>query len=198
MRHDNCLYLDEVCGGGAECMYPDLCVEPNLEFWNEMLTLVRMMKDMLPPKKKKTYVPQDIDIITNFENIIMKFINFIKSDQKDEKLKEELSCIVKLEFMGSGSPVYEGWYMKLFHSDEVAFEKVPEVSTYFSSVDDDRGPGSVSHLGTGLPRLMYINIDNKVFIGPTYTVYDFLREENDRLNDEEWKTEISKYKPLTI
>ncbi|AYV77255.1 MAG: hypothetical protein Barrevirus24_5 [Barrevirus sp.] len=202
LRHDNVLYLEEASGGGCECMYPDLIVEPNVAFWNEMLTLIRMLKSLLPPKKKDTNnwrdELSDIDVLVNFETIIEKFIRFIGSGQKDEALKKELTCIVKITFQGSGPTRYDGWYVKLFHSDEICFEKTPEISTYFSSVNDDRGPGSVSHLGTGLPQLMYLNTDNKVFVGPVYTVYDFLTKENHRLNDEEWKKEHTNYQPLTF
>lgn len=88
--------------------------------------------------------------------------------------------------------------MKLYHSDTIAFERTPEVSTYFSAIDDDRGPGSVSHLGTGLPRLMYLHTNGKVFIGPTYTTYEFLTKENERLNDEEWKEKHKNYTPISF
>ena len=41
-----CCIMTNVDGGACGCNYPDLMVEPSLEFWNEMLVLVKMLKTL--------------------------------------------------------------------------------------------------------------------------------------------------------
>jgi hypothetical protein len=51
LRHDNCLYVEEVCGGYCECSHPAILVEPVLQFWEEMLILINMMKELIGNEK---------------------------------------------------------------------------------------------------------------------------------------------------
>ena len=205
LRHDNLLYADEACGGGCECSHPDLQVEPVPTFWNEMLVLVRMMKEMIETnvqeQKNHRRDLSDIDVLCNFENMLLKFIKFLKpqlnGEGVDENLRDELTTIINIKFMGSGPTVYGGWYITLFHSDKIAFDQKPEVSSMFTGVTDERGIGGIVHLGTGYPRMMYClsknekdeNDSGKVFVGPTYSVYEVVTTPDNRLNDDDWKTE---------
>jgi hypothetical protein len=78
----------------------------------------------------------------------------------------------------------------------------PEVSSCYTGVNDERGPGGIVHLGTGPCKLMYLLTDDhvtqkrKVMVGPTYSAYEVITPYGVRLNDEEWKTEYTKYTPL--
>ncbi len=66
-----------------------------------------------------------------------------------------------------------------------------KISTYFSAPDDLRGPGSVNHLGTGPVNTMYILVRDyttgelKIFLGPTYSTYDFITDSKKMLDDME-------------
>ncbi|QKF94667.1 DUF3160 protein [Fadolivirus algeromassiliense] len=201
MRHDNVLYLDEVCGARCECEHPDLMIEPVPTFWKEMLTLIHMMKELLGGVNKR-----EMSILINFEKIITNFLVYLdcylNNKPINETLVNELKSIVKMEYRGSGGPDYDGWYMRLFHSDEIALELKPEISSMMTAVDDDRGPGGIVHLGTGPCQLMYVLVrdgrtgEQKILLGPSYTTYEVITDYNTRLNDEEWKQQYKNYSPL--
>lgn len=104
--------------------------------------------------------------------------------------------------MGSGNPEYDGWYIKLFKYQEDAFNFKPEVSSMFTGVDDERGPGGIIHLGIGETQMMYLLVkdyitgENKIFLGPVYSSYEFKTDYNTRLNDDDWKQTYKSYNPL--
>ncbi len=45
------------------------------------------------------------------------------------------------------------------------------MSSFFTGVPDIRDAGGICHLGNGNPQLMYIVVNNAVYIGPVYEVY---------------------------
>lgn len=202
LRHDNVLYVDEVCGGGACCEFADLMVEPCPTFWKEFLVLIKMLKSLTSININKCYNK----ILDNFETTINNFISFLDAylngQEVDKDLLEKLSTIVKEIPMGSGGPFYQGWYMKLFKDDYDALKFKPEVCNMFTGVNDIRGPGGIVHLGTGPTQMMYIIINDgkteKIFLGPTYTVYEVVTDYNIRLNDDEWNHKYTNYNPLNF
>ena len=203
LRHDNVLYLEEVCGGRCECFYPELLIEPVPTFWKEFLKLIEMMKIMVPKENRR-----DVNILNNFENIINKFISYLDqyltNKTVDEKLIEELKSIIKEDHGGSGGPEITGWYARLFHDSEEALEFKPEVSSMFTGVNDERGPGGIVHLGTGSVQTMYVltkdpeSNEDKIVLGPVYSTYEFITPYETRLNDEEWKEQYNKFEPLNF
>lgn len=198
LRHDNVLYLDEVCGMRCECEYPDLLIEPVPNFWKEFLVLISMMETMDGKNKR----------LTNFSNIISKFIKYLddllEHKTVDPKLEEELKTIIKEEHMGSGGADYFGWYMELYHNQNEAFDCKPEISAMFASPDDDRGEGGVVHLGTGPVQIMYLVVkdyitgQNKIMLGPTYSAYEFMTPFGNRLNDDEWSKKYKQYQKIQM
>lgn len=220
IRHDNVLYLDECCGGMLCCEHPDIMIEPCLEFWREMLNLVIMMETMfvgLSKSSHKTPISSKLrsnftqefecyesiqtnEILNNFKSIIEKFILFteyyLNGQEIPETLKENLKCIVEVKRGASGPPTYSGWYPTLFYDEEKCLENKPEVSSYFTAVDDDRGPGGICHLGNGDVQLMYIVINNTIYMGPVYTIYDIVTPFDTRYNDDEWGKARLIHKPL--
>jgi hypothetical protein len=218
LRHDNVLYAAETYGGGCECSYPEIQIEPVLSFWKEMQTYVKMMKKFVENEtqdNERRYRRErsDAEVLDNFDNILSKFILVLNSQLSGdgtiaESLKQELTCIMKIQFQGSGQTVYEGWYTKLFHKSESFEEQIPEVGSFFTGVNDERGPGGVVHLGTSKPQVMYLlmkNINNpidvgRVFVGPVYSVHEVVTPAEHRYNDKEWGTfvESGSVKPLVF
>ncbi len=200
IRHDNVLYLDE-CGGMMMCCeYPDIMIEPCLEFWKEFLNLIKMMEVMFISLGVKSTTNQTQRIINNFKSIVGKFIvfseYFLAGQEIPNELKEELKCILEYQSGGSGPPTYSGWYPQLFYDKEESLENKSEVSSYFTAVNDDRGSGGICHLGNGDVQLMYIVVNDTIYIGPVYTVYDIITPFEVRYNDAEWEKQRKKYKPL--
>ena len=203
IRHDNVLYNDEVCGLRDSCMYPDLMVEPCPTFWNEFLVLIKMLRSLV---KNNDMI--NIKILDGFENVIKKFIVFVdqylNNKKIDEKIVEELKCIVQEKHFGSGSVSYEGWYMKLFHDPESSMMFKPEIASMFTGLDDLRGNGGIVHIGTGPVQVMYVTITNPItnekvlYMGPTYSTYEIITPCDKRLNDSEWMKQYENYKPINL
>jgi hypothetical protein len=201
MRHDNVLYLEEVHGSMLLCEYPDLLVEPVPTFWKEYLNLICIMKD---------FVVSDygLQILQNFEEIVIIFIEYLDSYFSGTKFDETLMNVLKsviIEQMESGSSSMDGWYPSLFYNrDEESVMFKPEVSTMFTGVSDLRDDGGIVHLGNGSIQLMYVlttnNVTNErtVYLGPVYTTYEFVADVNARLNDEEWSKSYQSYEPLNF
>lgn len=189
MRRDNCLYVKEVVGGCCECEYPDLLVEPMLDFWREFLKLVIMMKEL-----------HDDDILSNFESMIEMCIEYVELYIGEipipDDLIEKLKSIIK-EHTSSGGAYYTGWYPTLFKSKNDFLEMKPEIGTWFTGQKDDRGPGGIAHLGTGPNKMMYLMSRNVVYMGPIYGVYSFLSSDK-RYNDKDWGNDFKSYKSLVI
>lgn len=197
MRHDNVLYLDEICGCCCLCRHPDLLVEPVPSFWKEFLKLIDMMDSLLPNNK----------CLKNYRKYIGHFIEFLdyqlSGKQPPDDLIELLKGIVSEHHMGSGGDTYlRGWYISLFKSSDDAEKYSPETSSYFTAVPDDRGEGGILNLGTGEVQTLYVlsndpfTHEQKIFLGPVYSSYSFKTDYDDRLNDENWKNRIKNYKPF--
>ncbi len=200
LRHDNCLYVEESCGIMCECMFPDLMVEPVLTFWKEMLNMVFLMKSLLVDATKR-----DSYILDNFEKVLVKFIlvtdAYLNGNKIDENILEELKAVCKEQHMGSGGPSYTGWYMSLFHNAEESLDNKPECGTWFTAVNDERGPGGIETIGNSGTNLMYVlvtdnNNQTKVLLAPTYNTYSFKTAYGERLNDENFAEKIKDISPL--
>ena len=194
LRHDNVLYLDEVRNGMCKCSYPDMLIEPNLKFWSEFLKLVIMMKALV------ISTSNDHVILCNFENIVNKFILYLNGN-RDKQLIEELKSIIKEEYAGSGGSYFDGWYVSLFHSHSDAMMMKPEISSYFTAPEDDRGVGGILHIGTGETKVIYVKYkddmgDECIYMGPIYSAYEFITPYSERLNDDEWKNRYNAYQSL--
>ena len=178
-------------------------IEPVPTFWNEFLNLIQMMKMLLEGKNKKEF-----NILNNFEIIINKFLKYLdqylNKKKVDKELIEELKAIISIKNYGSGSPSYGGWYVNLFESDDTALEFTPEVSSMFTGSSDLRDGGGIVHLGNGPVQVMYILVkdyitnEDKIFMGPVYSTYEFITDIGTRLNDEEWKKEYKNYQSLNF
>ena len=201
IRHDNVLYLDECDGFMLCCKYEDIMVEPCIEFWHEYLKMITMIESIVikPDNMNNSII---IEILQNFKNTTNKILQyleyFIENKEVPQNLKDELMCILKSESHGSGEMTYCGWYSKLFYNSKDSVMNKNEVSSYFSAVNDERGEGGICHLGNGNVQLMYIIVNNSVYIGPVYQVYDFITPTGVRLNDTEWSTKKTNFKSINF
>ncbi len=177
-------------------------IEPVLSFWKEMLNMIFLMKSLLVDATQR-----DSGILDNFEKVLVKFIlvtdAYLNGNDIDETILEELKAVCKEQHMGSGGPSYTGWYMSLFHDAEGSLSNKPECGTWFTGVDDERGPGGIETIGNSGTSLMYVivtdnNNQNKVLLAPTYNTYSFKTAYDDRLNDEIFAERIKDMKPLTF
>ena len=201
LRHDNVLYVEERVGLCCECEYPDLLVEPVPTFWNELLFMIN---------KLETFVGDNGEFkhkLGEFKTAVNNIIEYLRCQMTNttpsDKLVESLKTIAMMESGGSGPPTYDGWYYRLFlGSGAQARDFKPEVSSIFTAVDDDRGPGGIVHLGTGPTQLIYVlskdprTGEMKVFLGPVYSSYEVITPYETRYNDADWMEKHKALKPL--
>lgn len=205
MRHDNVLYVDECTGFHCECYYPDIMIEPVPTFWKEFAKLVNITKSTMKTFSNE-HTKYILSILDNFETTLNDINSYMEqlftTGVIDDNLKEKLSCIIKEGFRGSGPRTFHGWYVKLFPNNDDALKYKPEIASMFTGVPDDRDEGGIVHIGVGSIKLMYVlakcGEEKKIFVGPTYSSYEFITPYGQRLNDNEWKDllKTEQYKPL--
>lgn len=193
LKRDNQLYTEEYFNMQCMCSHPDIMIEPVPTFWNEYKNTVGLLLKISNKLQKNTETLQKMITITD------KFLEFLSYDDSNipEELEVALKSIMKLKYRGSGSPVYEGWYANLF-TDKTLFDFEPVTTSIASYPPDYRSDGGIVNIGTGKVQLMYIIVNNRAFIGPVYTTYEFRTEWGVRYTDKEWEKKLSNYKPLDI
>jgi hypothetical protein len=102
-----------------------------------------------------------------------------------------------LKFGSAALPDYSGWYCRLFyarHQDPTGWK--PLVSKPVVA-DVHTNPNDVETLevATGDARLLVIAIegaaDQTVYVGPVFSYYEFWRQAEQRLTDQEWRRQLT-------
>lgn len=216
LRHDNVLYIKEFTGCCLQCYHPDLMVEPNPIFWQEYLNTLKKMRSLIPSlssyssscisssssasiKNQRYYnFESRLELFEKTAERLLAFSNsIIKGEQPDSALVDELKTISSSYISGSSATYeYTGWYPSLFKEKRDSFKFTPECSTLFTAGQDIRGKGGIVHLGCGPVQNLYVIYNNKVFLGACYSTYEFITEEKERLNDDDWSVKYKDYIPL--
>lgn len=205
VRHDNCLYIKKTCGFMQCCEYPDLLVEPVPLFWTEMLALVNMFQkiEISTDKWESANHKRTLDSFAKALNMFIEYSNlYLDSKPIEDKIVKKLKSIIVEHHSSGGDLYYEGWYSNLFHDIKKELKPNPEISSYFTGLNDERGPGGHLHIGTGPCKLMYILINDpitkeeKIMLGPTYSAYEFITDFDTELSDEEWAKVYMNYKSI--
>lgn len=206
IRHDNCLYVKKPSGGQSHCEHPDLLLEPVPLFWSEMLKLVNIIGKMVLPGEYAKLKSHNEVILETFKDILGTFIEYsnlyLSSEVISEEIINKLKSIVEEHRTSGGECYYEGWYSKLFDGVEKEMVVKPEVTSYFTGQNDERGLGGQVHLGTGPCKLIYMLVtdtvtkEQKIMLGPTYSAYEFITDYGTVLNDNDWVVEYKNYKSL--
>lgn len=193
IRHDNNLYIN-ACWGRQCCQHPDILIELVPTFWKEMLVLVNLMKKL----------NGDNNRLKSFSEILNVFIEYSESYLEHKPISDEmlhkLKSIIVEHTDSGGDKYYGGWYSDLL--GEVETEVNPIISTYFSSSNDNRGPGMNVQLGTGPCKLLYVltndhvTNEEKILIGPIYSAYEILTDSDTSIDDDIWKATYNNYTPF--
>jgi hypothetical protein len=119
-------------------------------------------------------------------------------EQSDEEfLKRSVAHV----HPGSGSPYWDGWYLRLFCSigieqDDIVEKSDALVADVFTDPADDQSgdPGAILHIASGSAHLMTIAVNSPdgsgtsaAFCGPVFAYSEFQCPPGMRMTDEAWR-----------
>jgi hypothetical protein len=146
----------------------EIMVEPCLTFWTELLNTIIMIKNVINDPENKYY-----NKLNKFESIVNKLIKitnmYISKKVVDISIIDELKLIMLNKEYDA---IYNGWYAGLFMESDDVHKYSPECASIFSAPQDSRGLKGDVHIGTGSVQTMYIIINNTVYMGPVYSIYE--------------------------
>jgi hypothetical protein len=108
---------------------------------------------------------------------------------------------VKLESVGCGQPIADGWYPSLFLDPSKSLEFDPTIADVHTQPTDEAGNpvGKVLHVGTGRPRWMLVTADTckgpRAYVGLVSSYKEKVTEQFQRLDDATWAGEFQEKSP---
>ncbi|MBN1410656.1 MAG: DUF3160 domain-containing protein [Spirochaetales bacterium] len=199
LRHDTILYVKQgyaEMGGEEEATYrtepvPRPChmIEPNLPFFHALekatYSLMSILNDnRLLPKFYYNKLDRYLDLVRDCITIVEKEVqNKPVSEDDNNKIPfiaGRLAALVLPEDMLPGGFMQD--------TDQLKMALIADVHT-------DAFSGEVLEVGTGIPLRIYVALNDgqggkRIATGYTYSYYEFTHPMNDRLTDEQWKTEV--------
>src|SRR5262249_22701333 len=129
------------------------------------------------------------DYFRNFSETMAKLETLARKELKAEAFTKEETDFVKktltVQRNCDGTPIYNGWYPKLYIDPEGFWTWEPTVV----DVHTDPHTRSCLEVGVGEVNFCVIAIDNeqhrRVYVGPIYSYYEFAQPMQNRLTDEE-------------
>lgn len=204
LKHDAILYAEQPmaaeCGGGGP---PDPItvgyVEPNVNYWNAVIHLL----------KKTEQVLKDNDLMTNeiktSGSKLMENAQFLLSASKKELKGEKLTDqeYQSIEFIGS---TYEWITLELVKQKDQYLDSwenitgpdksvsiIADIYTSNASNNEDKG---ILHVGTGHVNDIYVVVEIEGYLyltkGAVFSYHEFPLPLGNRLTDEEWQEMLKK------
>lgn len=205
LKHDAILYGEQPmaaeCGGGGP-PEPILkgYVEPNLKFWNELASLLKLTEKVLIDNKIMT---KDLQSKTNQLAEYVKFlIQVTKKELANEMLEDnEYNTIA---YMGSSieyftlSVIEPGLYLDKWSLVQGTDKSIAVVADIYTRNVPGCNKNGILHVATGNVNNIYVvvPIGKELYLtkGATFSYYEFVQPLNQRLNDEEWQNMLEEGK----
>ncbi len=204
LKHDAILYGEQPNGAEGGMDGPPLptvlgYVEPNINFWQKMLDLLTMTKDLLI---KNELMTEDLNF-KNFE--LQKQATFMLKISKKEINKETLSEEEYRKIHGIGA-AFEYLTLSLIPNNKSHYQFWRDISGPDKSVSviadiytrgiDGCSKNGVLHVAPGKVFDIYVinEIEGNLFLtkGSTFSYYEFVEQQ--RLTDESWQEKLDKGK----
>jgi hypothetical protein len=201
LRHDNLLYAKQSYTGGTTCSFPYAYVEPIPEFFNAVKVLAETAKEYfqsltIGDEYIRSIIPYYFEnlyaVCDTLSLIAAKELSSTPLSDTEEKFLQRM--IYDAPLCGIS---YDGWYPKLFYGDFGSGEKLTEMNYLVADIhttptDCVGNPiGAITHVGTGPINLgVFITEqggEDRAFVGPLFSYYEYRSENFLRLTDEEWK-----------
>ncbi len=198
LRHDTILYAKQSYTAWPSCEYPTGYVEPYPEFYRaiEALAFEAQRRIALADYGAADYLKQNQ---TQYFHRLATTMHRLAKIAERELAARELSGddedwlkkTIDRRGGGSGPPRYDGWYPQIFYGGGVmASEWDPTVA----DVHTNPKGGTVREVAVGDAQFLMVAIDNEddrtVYVGPTFSYYEFDEPVSNRLTDEQWQGRI--------
>lgn len=199
LRHDTILYVKQSCAeragdGDFEPTFrtkplpkPINYIEPNLPFWqiskNSVLKLQKIYSN---------YNLMDSETENTLEmllNLYDKCIEIVKLEADDKPISEEQN-----EWIRTVPDTFNITIMihnRNGYIDDIEQNKMACIADVYTNGEK----GLCLEVGTGRPHRIYVPLNDgqggkRIATGIIYSYYEFSQSQTNRLNDEEWKTEV--------
>ncbi|MBI5532818.1 MAG: DUF3160 domain-containing protein [Deltaproteobacteria bacterium] len=210
LRHDTMLYAKQSYGRIA-CSYPAGYVEPYPAFFARIKEVASRASALFRkpdwaqtgPDRERGHLramstlfvgvfDRLAQVAGQLEALADKELRGEPFDAKDEAFFKQLIAVPTL---GCGAPEYSGWYPSLFFdSDPAAYRPV------IADVHTDPHNDLVLEAGVGGASFLVVAVDNgddrAVYVGPTYSYYEFKVRSAERMTDELWEKALDKQPPV--
>jgi hypothetical protein len=199
LRHNTVLFAKQSYTAMASCEYPAGYVEP----YPELFARVKLFAEEGARRIEGADFNSDYG---NFEKVKLGQVAFLKQmaetvGRLETLARKELAAepfsaedqawlkkVIDIRGGGSGIPRYDGWYCQLFHGGgHRAAEWDPTV------IDVHTDPNSRDALeeGVGDCNFLVVAVDNEddrmIYVGPSYSYYEFRQPVDNRLTDVQWQ-----------
>lgn len=200
LRHDNILYAKQSYTGGISCSYPYGYIEPYPAFYLALKEFasdaaVFMSRERFNNDRYELFWKRFAGIANTLLDISLTEVNGEPFSKEQTEFIQQALRVVKYGVCGE-PPEYDGWITKLFWSVEEASNDDFTVADVHTQPDDEMGNrvGKVLHTAVGRFNLgVFIapspanNYEPTVFCGPVMSYYQFITNNFERKNDDEWK-----------
>ncbi len=207
LRRDTILYVKQSYTAGAVCEFPDAYVDPYPEFYARLGALadaVSATMEELPATAsdlKTTAQAWTANFKAATANLQQMAENQVTGTPHSQELLDFINQAVNWdEESMCGDTTYSnlsGWYLKLYLNDYAGLEYDPVVADVHTQPTDEAGNdvGRILHVGTGMPRLMVVTANTcegpRAYAGLAFAYGELIKEDWERLNDDEWAQEIA-------
>ena len=196
LRHNTLLYAKQSYTGGITCFYPDGYVEPYPEFYRTIGEIAKRLSRF----SNEIAVPlYGLDVQT-----WISVTDALAAMAEEERAGRPLSTsqIGYLNQMvsktprtvGCGETIYDGWYFKLFPSQDECLQSKPCIADVHTIPPSDISPSNmVLHAATGDASFVIIqaatgNDCGTLYAGVVSSFYQHDETPIKRLTDSEWTT----------
>jgi hypothetical protein len=199
LRHDTILYAKQSmtaeCGGDGEEIKlwvpepPKGYVEPNLEFYNRMISLMKHTKDELHVRKMlnpkiSSISEQFIDLVVFLRKISLKELNNEKISLEEYAQIQKVGSLLDNLTLSVLTDNYATWAD--FQGPDKNMPVIADIHT---------ADASVLEIGVGKAQEIYVivNIEGKLKLtrGAIFSYYEFWHPASDRLTDEKWQEMVN-------
>jgi hypothetical protein len=194
LRHDNLLYAKQSYTGGSSCSFPHSYIEPYPEFYHQISLFADKAAQVFSISTNiplKSYFPNLARVMNKLDTLAQKELAGTSFSSEDT------AFLHKMLFLqgGSGAPPFSGWYADLFFNRDCVEDSDYVVADVHTQPTDEAGNvvGRVLHCGTAKVNLGVFlatspssNYAPMAFAGPTFTYYEKITQNFERLTDESW------------
>lgn len=199
LRHDNVLYAKQSYTVGESCEYPTGYVEPYPEtytriklFADEAARRIGSANFKLPKRDYRDIQQRQVAFFQQMAGLLEKLENLSRKELAAEPFTDEdqawLKKAIDKRGGGSGGPSYSGWYSQLYYGGGW---RCADWDPTVIDVHTDPNSQSVLELGVGNCNFLIVAVDNEldrmIYVGPSYSYYEFRQPVSDRLTDQQWK-----------